>query len=41
VIEAELDVDEVIKAIVKGLCEPYGKAVPIRFRLQKIRAQKR
>jgi len=40
VIEAELDVDEVIKAIVKGLCEPFGKAIPIRFRLQKIRAKK-
>lgn len=34
-VEAEPDCEEVIKAISKGLCEPYGKAIPLRMRLKR------
>ncbi len=39
-IQAEPDVNEVVKAIVQGLCQPFGKAIPIRLRLKKIGAQR-
>ena len=38
-IEAELDVDDVIKAISNGLCQPFGRAIPFDLRLRKILAQ--
>ncbi|MCJ7698899.1 PHP domain-containing protein [Candidatus Bathyarchaeota archaeon] len=40
-IQAEPDASEVVEAIVKGLCQPFGKAIPISFRLQKIVARKK
>jgi len=34
-VEAELDIDDVVKAISKGLCEPLGKAIPAGIRLKR------
>jgi predicted metal-dependent phosphoesterase TrpH len=35
-IEAELNVDAVITAISKGLCQPFGRSIPLRMRLRKM-----
>jgi predicted metal-dependent phosphoesterase TrpH len=35
VVDAELNVNEVIKAISKGLCQPFGRPIPLRMRLKK------
>jgi predicted metal-dependent phosphoesterase TrpH len=35
-IDAELDVDKIIKAIKNGLCHPIGSAIPMATRLKKI-----
>jgi predicted metal-dependent phosphoesterase TrpH len=35
-VDAALDVKEVIKAIRKGSCEPFGKAIPWTIRLKKV-----
>jgi len=32
-VDAELRVDEIIKAISKGLCQPFGRAIPLTTRL--------
>ena len=34
-VDAESDVDEVVDAIRKGLCSPYGKAIPLTMRFKK------
>lgn len=34
-VDAELDCEEVVKAISKGLCEPFGKAIPLGTRLKR------
>jgi len=34
-VEAEPNCEDVIKAISKGLCEPYGKAIPLGVRLKR------
>ncbi|MEM3789191.1 MAG: CehA/McbA family metallohydrolase [Candidatus Bathyarchaeia archaeon] len=34
-VDAELDCEEVVKAISKGLCEPVGKAIPLGTRLKR------
>lgn len=34
-VNAELEADEVVKAIGKGLCEPFGEATPLRIRLKR------
>ena len=34
-VDAELEVEEIIKAIRKGLCEPFGRAIPITTRLKR------
>ena len=39
-VEAELGANEVVEAIVRGRCKPFGKAIPISLRLQKIGAQR-
>jgi len=39
-IQAEPEVNEVVKAIVRGRCQPFGKAIPIILRLKKIGAQR-
>jgi predicted metal-dependent phosphoesterase TrpH len=39
-IQAEPDANDIVKAIVQGRCQPFGKAIPISLRLQKISAQK-
>lgn len=35
-IDAELTADEVIKAISKGLCQPFGRAIPLTLRLTRL-----
>jgi len=35
VVDAELDADEIVKAISKGLCEPFGTAIPWGMRLKR------
>jgi predicted metal-dependent phosphoesterase TrpH len=35
VVDAELDADEIVKAISKGLCEPFGTAIPLGMRLKR------
>lgn len=35
VISAEPTVEDVIKALTKGLCEPFGKAIPIQLRVKR------
>ena len=34
-VDAELEVEEIIKALSKGLCQPFGKAIPITIRLKR------
>ena len=34
-VNAEPEVDEIVKAISKGLCSPYGRAIPLTTRLKK------
>jgi predicted metal-dependent phosphoesterase TrpH len=34
-VEAELELEYVIKALTKGLCEPFGRAIPLRTRLKR------
>ena len=34
-VDAELGVDEIIKAISKGLCQPFGRAIPLTTRLKR------
>ncbi|MEM2104282.1 MAG: CehA/McbA family metallohydrolase [Candidatus Bathyarchaeia archaeon] len=34
-IEAELERDEIVKAISKGLCEPFGNAIPLSLRFKR------
>jgi len=34
-VNAEPEVDEIVKAISKGLCSPYGKAIPLTTRLKR------
>jgi predicted metal-dependent phosphoesterase TrpH len=34
-VEAELEFEDVIRALTKGLCEPFGKAIPLRTRLKR------
>jgi predicted metal-dependent phosphoesterase TrpH len=35
IVDAELNVKDVIKAITKGLCQPFGRAIPLTLRLKK------
>jgi len=37
-IDAEFSADDVVKAISKGLCQPFGRAIPITVRLRRILA---
>lgn len=34
-IDAELDCEKIVKAISKGLCQPFGNAIPLRLRLNR------
>jgi hypothetical protein len=34
-VDAELNVDGIVKAIRKGLCQPYGRAIPIATRIKR------
>jgi predicted metal-dependent phosphoesterase TrpH len=34
-VDAELDVGEIIKAVSKGLCQPFGRAIPLTTRLKR------
>lgn len=34
-VDAELEVKEMVKAISKGLCQPFGKAIPLTIRLKR------
>lgn len=34
-VETELNCDEIFKAIKQGLCQPFGKAIPLRLRLKR------
>lgn len=36
IIDAENAIDEIIRAIKKGLCQPFGRPIPWRLRLEKI-----
>lgn len=33
--DAEFNVEDIIKAITKGLCQPFGRAIPLTLRLKK------
>jgi len=35
IVNAELEIDEIIKAISKGLCQPFGRAIPLKTRLKR------
>ncbi len=35
IIDAKLEVDDIIKAICKGLCQPFGKPIPFKTRLKR------
>jgi hypothetical protein len=35
IVNAELKVEEIVEAIRKGLCEPFGKAIPLTTRLKR------
>lgn len=35
VVDAESEVDKIIKAISKGLCQPFGKKIPLKMRLKR------
>jgi predicted metal-dependent phosphoesterase TrpH len=39
-IQAESDANEVVTAIVRGRCQPFGKAIPLSLRLKKICAHR-
>jgi predicted metal-dependent phosphoesterase TrpH len=39
-IQAESNVNEIVTAIVRGQCQPFGKGIPISVRLKKIWAQR-
>lgn len=34
-VDAQLELDDVIKALAKGLCKPFGRAIPLRIRLKR------
>jgi hypothetical protein len=34
-IDAELNIDGIVKAVRKGLCQPYGRAIPIATRIKR------
>ena len=34
-VDAELELEKVIKAITEGLCKPFGRAIPLRTRLKR------
>jgi predicted metal-dependent phosphoesterase TrpH len=34
-VDAESEIDEIIKAISKGLCQPFGRAIPLTTRLKR------
>jgi predicted metal-dependent phosphoesterase TrpH len=34
-VEAELEFEDVVKALTKGLCKPFGRAIPLRIRLER------
>jgi hypothetical protein len=34
-VDAELEVEEIIKALSKGLCQPFGRAIPLTTRLKR------
>lgn len=36
VVDAEPDVDDIIKAISKGLCQPFGNSIPLTTRLRRM-----
>jgi predicted metal-dependent phosphoesterase TrpH len=36
VVNAQPNVDDVVKAISKGLCQPFGSAIPMKIRLRRI-----
>lgn len=36
VVNAEPDVDDVVKAISEGLCQPFGRSIPLAIRLKRI-----
>jgi hypothetical protein len=35
IVNGELEVEEIMKAIRKGLCEPFGRAIPLKMRLKR------
>jgi len=35
VVDAELQAEEIIEALSKGLCQPFGKAIPLTIRLKR------
>lgn len=35
VLNAELDVEDVIRGIIRGLCQPFGRAIPLTTRLKR------
>lgn len=35
IVDAALNVDDIVKAIKKGLCQPFGSAIPLRIRLKR------
>jgi predicted metal-dependent phosphoesterase TrpH len=35
IVEAELELEEVIKALTGGFCKPFGRAIPLRIRLKR------
>jgi len=34
-VDAELEIEEIVKSISKGLCQPFGRAIPITTRLRR------
>jgi hypothetical protein len=36
VVNAEPDVDDVVKAISEGQCQPFGRSIPLAIRLKRI-----
>ncbi len=41
VINAQRNVDDVVKAISKGLCQPFGRGIPLNIRFRRILEVKR
>lgn len=35
IVDAELALEEIIKEIKKGLCQPFGRAIPLSLRLKR------